>query len=314
MAFFRDEKSSLHYLVRGYGEPLLLIHGLGGSGADWAFQVAALEKRFRVIVPDLPGSGHSPPPRDEYTIDGFATTLWSLLDHLGIARTNIIGFSLGGAVALEMAARRPSSVPRLGLINSLATYRPDHWRKWLETHVSATLVRLVGMPRTAWLLAARLFPEPWQRALRRHAAEAVGAVPASSYLGAGFALARWAIVDRLHELTGRILLIAAEHDFTPLAEKRALAATLKADIVVVRGSRHGTPFDSVEATNASLLALLTDQPLPPETRWVRDTPASAQALSLSLAGSIAEEHALARLNAAPAITTMMKAVDRLAPV
>jgi hypothetical protein len=84
----------------------------------------------------------------------------------------------------------------------------------------------------------------------------------------------------------------------------------------VRGSRHGTPFDSVEATNASLLALLTDQPLPPETRWVRDTPASAQALSLSLslAGSIAEEHALARLNAAPAITTMMKAVDRLAPV
>ena len=283
MAFFRDEKSSLHYLVRGYGEPLLLIHGLGGSGADWAFQVAALEKRFRVIVPDLPGSGHSPPPRDEYTIDGFATTLWSLLDHLGIARTNIIGFSLGGAVALEMAARRPSSVPRLGLINSLATYRPDHWRKWLETHVSATLVRLVGMQRTA-----------------------------SSYLGAGFALARWAIVDRLHELTGRILLIAAEHDFTPLAEKRALAATLKADIVVVRGSRHGTPFDSVEATNASLLALLTDQPLPPETRWVRDTPASARALNL--AGSIAEEHALARLNAAPAITTMMKAVDRLAPV
>jgi pimeloyl-ACP methyl ester carboxylesterase len=75
MAFFRDEKSSLHYLVRGYGEPLLLIHGLGGSGVDWAFQVAALEKRFRVIVPDLPGSGHSPPPRDEYTIDGFATTL-----------------------------------------------------------------------------------------------------------------------------------------------------------------------------------------------------------------------------------------------
>jgi len=93
MAFFRDKKSSLHYLVRGHGEPLLLIHGLGGSGADWAFQVAALEKRFRVIVPDLPGSGHSPPPRGGYTIQGFAATLWSLLDHLGVERTNIIGFS-----------------------------------------------------------------------------------------------------------------------------------------------------------------------------------------------------------------------------
>jgi pimeloyl-ACP methyl ester carboxylesterase len=133
MAFFRDKKSSLHYLVRGRGKPLLLIHGLGGSGADWAFQVAALEKRFRVIVPDLPGSGHSPPPRDGYTIQGFSATLWALLDHLGVETTDIVGFSLGGAVALEMAALRPSRVPRLGLINSLATYRPHDWRKWLET-------------------------------------------------------------------------------------------------------------------------------------------------------------------------------------
>jgi pimeloyl-ACP methyl ester carboxylesterase len=188
-----------------------------------------------------------------------------------------------------MAARRPSHVPRLGLINSLATYRPDDWHKWLEVHVSEMLVRLLGMRRAAWLLAVRLFPEPWQHALRRHAAAAVGAVPASSYLGMGLALARWAILDRLGRLKSRVLLIAAEHDFTPLAEKRELAARLKADIVVVRGSRHGTPFDSVEATNASLLALLTDQPLPPRTRWVRDTPARAQALSLR--GSIAEDRA-----------------------
>ncbi len=289
MAFFNNEKNSLHFLVRGHGEPLLLIHGLGGSGADWAFQVAALEKRFRVIIPDLPGSGHSPPPRGEYSIAGFATALWSLLDYLRVSRTNIIGFSLGGAVALEMAAQRPTSVPRLGLINSLATYRPDDWRKWLEVHVSTWLVRLLGMRRAAWLLALRLFPEPWQRAIREHAAAVVGAVPASSYLGMGLALARWAILDRLDRLTGRILLIAAENDFTPLTEKRALAAKLKADIVVVRGSRHGTPFDSIEVTNASLLALLTDQPMPPRSRWVRDSPMRAQALSL--AGSIAEEHA-----------------------
>jgi len=82
-------------------------------------------------------------------------------------------------------------------------------------------------------------------------------------------------------------------DFTPLAEKRDLAERLRAELVVVRGSRHGTPFDSVEVTNASLLALLTDQPLPPAARWVTDTPTRAQALSL--AGSIAEEHAVSPL-------------------
>src|SRR6202453_613591 len=202
MPFFRDEESSIHYLQRGHGEPLLLIHGLGCSGADWAFQVAVLEKRFRVIVPDLPGCGHSPPPRDEYTMAGFASALWSLLDHLAVSRANIIGFSMGGAVALEMAAQRPASVPRLGLINSLATYRPDDWRKWLEVHVSALLVRLLGMRRAAWLLALRLFPEPWQRAIREHAAAAVGAGTASSYLGMGLAVARCAIIDRLDTRSG----------------------------------------------------------------------------------------------------------------
>jgi pimeloyl-ACP methyl ester carboxylesterase len=129
--------------------------------------------------------------------------------------------------------------------------------------------------------------------MREHAAREIGAVPETSYLGTGFALARWAVLDRLDRVKSRILMIAAEKDFTPLEEKRALAAKLHADIIVVRGSRHGTPFDSVEVTNASLLALLTDQPLPPPARWVRDTPTRARALSL--AGSIAEEHALSPL-------------------
>jgi 3-oxoadipate enol-lactonase len=293
MPFFRDDDLSIHYLERGHGEPILLIHGLGSSGADWAFQVAALESHFRIIIPDLPGSGHSSPPLSEYTIGGFAAALWKLMDHLKIATPNIIGFSLGGAVALEMATLQPERVPRLGLINSLATYRPRDLRKWLETYVSATVVRMLGMPRAACFMAARLFPEPWQRAMREHTARAMGSVPANSYLGTGLALARWAILDRIDCLKCRILLIAAENDFTPLAEKQELAARLKAELVVVRGSRHGTPFDSVEVTNASLMALLTDQPLPEPANWVRDTPTRAQALTL--AGSIAEEHALSPL-------------------
>lgn len=293
MPFFRDADHSIHYLERGRGEPLLLIHGLGCSGADWAFQVTALESRYRVIVPDLPGSGHSDPPRGQYSIEGFAAAMWKLLDQLGIAKITLIGFSLGGAVALEMAANRPGCVPKLALINSLATYRPHTWRKWMETHVSANLVRMLGMPRAAWLVAARLFPESWQKAMRAHTAAALGAVPPTTYLGMGLALARWAILDRLDRLSSRVLLIAAENDYTPLAEKVALAEQLQAEIVIVRGSRHGTPFDSVEATNACLSAFLADQPLPAQTRWVRDDAARAQ--TLSLAGSIAEEHAVSPL-------------------
>jgi hypothetical protein len=103
----------------------------------------------------------------------------------------------------------------------------------------------------------------------------------------------WSAIDRLHHLKSKVLMIAAERDLTPLAEKRALAARLGAEFVLVRGSRHGTPFDAVKVTNASLLALLTDQPLPPPEQWTCDE--ATHAGELPLTGTIAEEHARHRL-------------------
>ena len=289
MPVFQHDGVALHYLVRGTGEPLLLIHALGSSGADWAFQLPALEPRFQVIVPDLPGSGHSAPPAGRYTVTGFAEALWALLDQLGLPAANLVGFSLGGAVALEMALQRPHCVPRLVLINSLATYHVDHWRKWLEARVPVALVRLLGMRRTARLTAARVFPEPWQQRLRDRTISVLGAVPADAYLGMGRGLERWSATERLGLLRCRTLMIAAEHDFTPLAEKRALALRIGARLLVVRGSRHGTPFDSIMLTNAALLSALTDQPLPLPESWTRDE--IDEAPEWPFVGNLADEHA-----------------------
>ena len=285
----RSSRSCVHYRVRGVGEPVLLIHGLGSSGADWSLQVSALEGGFRLIVPDLPGCGSSERPSGGFAIDSFADSLWSLVDDLDEPAVNIVGFSLGGAVALEMALQRPHAVPRLALINSLATYRIDHWRKWYEARVPAALVRMLGMRNMARLMAGRAFPEPWQQQMRDRAVAVVGAVPAASYLAMATALERWSATDRLDRLRSRILLIAAEHDFTPVAEKRALAARIGASLVVARDSRHGTPFDSIELTNACLLAHLNDLPLPASNTWSRDELANAPAWLL--AAGIAEEHA-----------------------
>ena len=285
----RSNNSCVHYRVRGVGEPVLLIHGLGSSGADWSLQVSALEGGFRVIVPDLPGCGSSQRPSGGFAIDSFADSLWSLVDRLDEPAVNIVGFSLGGAVALEMALQRPHAVPRLALINSLASYRIDHWRKWYEARVPAALVRMLGMRNMARLMAGRAFPEPWQQQMRDRAVAVVGAVPAASYLAMATALERWIATDRLDRLRSRILLIAAEHDFTPLAEKRALAAQIGANLVVVRDSRHGTPFDSIGLTNACLVAHLNDQPLPASDTWSRDDLANVPAWLL--AAGIAAEHA-----------------------
>lgn len=290
MSHFLHQGRSLYYLVRGRGQPLLLVHGLGASGADFAYQVRALEGQFRVIVPDLPGCGHSGPLDPDCSIENFATALWRLLDHLEIPRTSIMGFSLGGAVALEMALQRPDAVPRLALINSLASYEIDTWTKWLEARLPNALVHLVGIRLTGWLCAARLFPHPWQQSLRARAAAVIAAVPAASYIGIMSALERWSASDRLAGLRSRTVVIAAEYDYTPLAEKRELAMQLGAELIVVRGSRHGTPFDAAEITNASLIALMHDRPLPPIEQWVCDAPSAPQ--PLEFVGSLAEQHAL----------------------
>jgi pimeloyl-ACP methyl ester carboxylesterase len=105
--------------------------------------------------------------------------------------------------------------------------------------------------------------------MRARAQSVIGAVPATTYLEMAAALERWSAIERLDALRSRTLVIAAEYDYTPLADKRRLAARLRTDLIVVRGSRHGTPFDAIQITNASLLALLTDQALPASVDWIR---------------------------------------------
>jgi 3-oxoadipate enol-lactonase len=291
----KNKKRWLYYRVRGAGENLLLIHGLGSSGADWEFQMRALERRFRVIVPDLPGCGFSSPIEGNINISDFAQSLWALLDHLKIPKINIAGFSLGGAVALEMALQRPDDVPRLALINSLVTYRIDHWRKWLEARLPPILIRLLGMRRAAAFAATRLFPHAWQKPLRDRATEVIGRAAASTYVDMGRALERWSAVDRLSRLKAKILMLAAEHDYTPLAEKAEMARALGAQIAVIHGSRHGTPFDAIEATNACLFALFTDRALSPARRWMCDGAPRSRRLAV-VARFVEQQTALQRLD------------------
>ena len=167
MAFFCNEKHSLHYLYEAVANLCCSymdsVAAVRPGPFKWPLSksgFASLSRSARQRAQPAAAQMNTPSPDSPMRFG-------RLLDHLAVsAQTNIVGFSLGGAVALEMATLRPACVPRLGLINSLATYRPDDWRKWLETYVSAMLVRLLGMRRAAWLLAPRLFPEPWQRVIR----------------------------------------------------------------------------------------------------------------------------------------------------
>jgi 3-oxoadipate enol-lactonase len=257
MPTIKVNATELYYECSGQGPPLLLIHGLGSSGDDWAFQREDFAREHRLTLPDLRGSGRSAKPPGPYSIAQFAADLWALLDALGIEFTSILGFSLGGAVALEMALLRPARVRRLVLCNALANYHTDTWRKWIEARLQVVLVRALGLRRTARMIANRLFPHPDQAPKRQRVIDVVGANPKPAYLASIRALIGWCALERLSALRCPTLLIAAEFDYTPLAGKRIEAQHFpQVEFVVIYGSRHGTPFDSTERFNACVLEFL----------------------------------------------------------
>lgn len=274
--FIDIDGARLHLRRVGSGAPVLLIHGLGSCGADWAFQVPALAPHFDILLPDLPGSGHSDAP-PAYRIEVFAARLWSALDRLGIADPAVVGFSLGGAVALEMALQRPGAVRRLAMINSLPSYRVDHWRKAMEVFAQIALVRVLGLARTGRMVAARLFPHPAQAPMRERVVQVLAANDRRRYLATTRSLVGWCALQRLHLLDAPTLMLSGEHDYTPLAEKRRFAARMGAQFHVVRGARHGLPFDSIAASNALLLAWLRGEAL--DDSLVADDPSDSPAFA-----------------------------------
>jgi pimeloyl-ACP methyl ester carboxylesterase len=120
----------------GEGPPVLAIHGLGGTKGSFLPTVAALAGSFRVIAIDLPGFGDSDKPIGAaYDARWFAASVVDVLDALELERAHLIGNSLGGRVALEIALRAPERVGRLALLAPSLAWRRE--RPW------APLLRLV---------------------------------------------------------------------------------------------------------------------------------------------------------------------------
>jgi pimeloyl-ACP methyl ester carboxylesterase len=104
-------------LTMGRGPDVLLLHGLGGTRASLFETAATLATRFRVHAPDLPGFGSSSKPAlGAYNAGWFAEQMLDLMDQIGIREARLIGNSMGGRVAIEMALRSPDRIQALGLL------------------------------------------------------------------------------------------------------------------------------------------------------------------------------------------------------
>ncbi|WP_206240546.1 alpha/beta fold hydrolase [Novosphingobium terrae] len=121
MSFYTVGTRTNYYFSHGEGRPVLLLHGISNSGRAWAPQVPALvEAGYRVIVPDHAGHGASGALDGPFGVSDMANDTLALLDHLQIETADMVGLSLGGMVALELALRSPERFGRLVVANSFA--------------------------------------------------------------------------------------------------------------------------------------------------------------------------------------------------
>lgn len=131
------------YLEAGSGETVLMLHGSGpgvSGTANWQLNIGPLSQRFHVLAPDIVGFGATERPDDiVYSLRSWTDHVWAFLDAHGITRTAIVGNSLGGRIALQMATDHPERISRMVLMGSpgvgmtpteglaaLRAYEPSH--------------------------------------------------------------------------------------------------------------------------------------------------------------------------------------------
>jgi pimeloyl-[acyl-carrier protein] methyl ester esterase len=143
MPFLTLGGATLRYDRAGTGPTVLLIHGWLGNRSFWERQVMALRDRFTVVTVDLRGHGESSPPRVGYTVGGMAADLEQLVRAIGAQKVALVGWSMGGMIAQELARRLGDRVSALVLVGTtagaLADPKNPHANPALATEIQAAV-------------------------------------------------------------------------------------------------------------------------------------------------------------------------------
>jgi 3-oxoadipate enol-lactonase len=249
---------NLYYEATGQGSPLLFIHGLGMSTRDWEKQAVFFSKDYRVITFDVRGHGRSDKPSGPYSISMFAADTAGLIEALGLAPVHIVGISLGGMIAFQLAVSSPELVKTMVIVNSGPEFIIRTARQRFEMLRRQFLIRVMGMRKMAEFLVKRLFPKEDQRELRGLVAERWAQNNRKAYLDSFQALEGWSVSRHLGDIRCPALVISADQDYTPVSYKSLYVSKMvDAKLVVVADSRHATPLDQPDCFNRILADFLS---------------------------------------------------------
>ena len=272
---------------------LLLLHGLGSSAADWRYQIERFAADFDVVAPDFPNHGESAKGLGGLPLERLAALAVGVLDAFGIERAHVVGLSMGGCVALQLALDFPGRVATLTVANASADMRPKGLRVRLLMALRRPLFALCGMERIGAKQAERLFPDPADADAKALSLESWNRVSREDFLAQFDVVLRWHRSGRLGELAMPVLAVASDDDFSPTAWKRALAEAVPDGRLATVPGRHMAPLEKPAPFDAALAAFLSGHPIAgraggarPETDETDETAGAATAAAPA-AGSAA---------------------------
>lgn len=279
----------------GSGPALLLVHGLAGAWQNWLENIPALACRYRVIAVDLPGFGESETPTHLMSVSGYARTLDALCQALGLDQVSVVGNSMGGFVAAELAIRSPARVRALGLVAStglsVERARADRHRgirnrlenvlffytSWLVRRFPSLALR----PRIRqWMLGA-IVAHP-ERLSGRLTAELVRGIDKPRLNTALDTLTRYPIRDRLGEIACPTLIVwGAEDRLVPLSDAAEFEWLIPGSRrVTYPDTGHAPMLERPERFNADLISFLDEATAADADRRSRTSPARRAARGL----------------------------------
>lgn len=255
---------SLHYLDRNpQGSPaVLLLHGLGADGSSWQLQFDCLEQAgFRLLAPDAPGFGHSTYP-GRGSIPQTAEAFALLLQRLETGPVHVVGISMGGVHALQLALDHPELVRKLVLVNTFAALRPASLRVWLYFALRFVLVHTLGLPTQARAVVGHIFPKPEHEAFRQELYRQIVQADPAGYRAAIRALGLFDVRRRLGEIRLPTLVVTAGQDTTvpPPVQLALMKGIAEAQHVTIAGAGHAVIAEAPELFNQTLVEFLAARP------------------------------------------------------
>jgi pimeloyl-ACP methyl ester carboxylesterase len=248
------------YDDHGKGDVLILLHGLGSTKKDWDAQVPFFSKTHRVIAMDLRGHGNSTKPVEAYGVALMTEDLKQFMDQLNIKKATLVGFSMGGAVAFQMAVNHPEYLDNLVIVNSGPDF--NAMGKIGEDLLSSRtqFLETKGLAPLAKEIAYNMFPEDHQVDLRNEFESRCKNNDYNAYYNSFVTLMAWGLGDKLKDINTRTLVVASDMDYTPISFKEDYVSKLpNAKLTVIKNSRHGVVIDQPEAFNKALEKFLNDE-------------------------------------------------------